>query len=159
MTCGDHYMLKNIKKLFSYFCLACALLADPSIACANVPETLIVSYVTAHLNYLQNAVQGVLITPSGDILKTDSMGSFENRKIVIETPEEGSYSAYFQAVIAISPKYCYVVGGIDAHLTSQPALIIPFTPKESRVQGFPQSKVIRIGDTSLPIATFQIPPS
>lgn len=150
-------MLQNFKNLLISLYLLCVFLATPSNAYANGEDTLVVSYVTAHSNYLPDAVQGVLVTPSGNILKTEALGPFGSWKIVIENPEAGAYSAYFQALMEIVPKYCYIIGGIDAHLCSQPALLIPFTPAESHIQGFTQSKAIRIGDTTLPTASFQIP--
>lgn len=152
-------MLQNFKNFLSCFCLLCAALATPSMAYAKGNDTLIVSYVTAHTNQLPNVVQGVLVTPSGDILKTEAMGPFGSEKIVITNPEDGSYSAYYQALIEIAPKYCTVIGGIDAHLCSQPSALIPFTPAGSHIQGFTQSNMIRIGDTTLPIASFKVPPS
>lgn len=149
-------MLQNFKKLLKFFSVVCAFLAIPWATYAEGQNALIVSYATAHLNYLSDVVQGVLIAPSGDIFTTEAMGSFGNQKIVIDNPEEGSYSAYFQALIEIRPKYCYVVGGIDAHLCCQPSLLIPFTPTDSHIQGFTQFKAIKIGDTTLPIASFYL---
>lgn len=152
-------MLQTFKKIVNYFYFICALLAIPSIANANGSDTLIVSYVTAHSNYLSNAVQGILVTPSGDILRTEAMGSYGSQKIVISDPEEGSYTAYFQALIDLKPKYCYIIGGIDAHLCSQPSILIPFTPGDSHIQGFIPSNMIKVGDITGPTAYFQVPPS
>ena len=150
-------MFQNFKILLNCLYLVCAFLTAPSIANANGNNTLIISYLTAHANHLPNMVQGVLITPSGDILKTEAMGPFDNKKLTVTNPEDGSYSAYFQALTEIRPKYCRIIGGIDAHLSDQPSVLIPFTPTDSHIQGFTQPNVIRIGDTTLPIATFQLP--
>jgi hypothetical protein len=150
-------MMQDFRDFIKYVYLACAFLIIPSFAYANGDDALIVSYITAHANYSSEAVQGVLVTPSGDILKTEAMGSYGSQKIVINDPQNGSYSAYFEALIEIKPKYCFIIGGIDAHLSSQPSSLIPFTPVDSHIQGFTQSKIIRINDTTLPIATFQLP--
>ena len=150
-------MMQNFRGFLQYVFWACAFLIVPSFVYANGGNALIVSYITAHANYSSNAVQGILITPSGEILKTEAMGSYASQKIVINEPESGSYSAYFEALIEIKPKYCFIIGGIDAHLSSQPSSLIPFTPVDSHIQGFTQSKIIRINDTTLPIATFQLP--
>lgn len=163
MGCQNFYwsafMLQIFKNVGTYVCLFYACLAITPKVNASVQDALIVSYVTAHSNFLSNVVQGVLVTPSGDVLKTEAMGSFGSQKIVINNPENGSYLAYFQALIEVKPKYCYIIGGIDAHLCSQPSHLIPFSPMESHIQGFTQSKTIRVGDSTLPIASFQLPPS
>lgn len=148
-------MLTNFKKLagiLSLMCLFCT-----STTHANLDDTLIVSYATAHMNDQPEAVQGVLVTPSGQIFKTVPLSPFERDKIVIANPEEGDYSVFYQALVPIKPKICYIVGGIDVNLCNQPDVMIPFTPKESQIQGFTQAQAIKVGDTTLPIATFHLP--
>lgn len=147
--------MKSWKFLNCLF-LLCAFLSISTLAYANGDRSLIVSYVTFQLNHLPDAVQGVLVSPSGNVLKTGALGPFGSQKIVVDHPEEGTYSAYYQAIIDIKPKYCYIVGGVDAHLSNEPSLLIPFTPTESHIQGFTQSQTIRIGDTTLPIASFEV---
>lgn len=150
-------MLQSFRKILNCTYGVCVYLAIFTSVYGYTNNELIVSYVTAHLNFLPNAVQGVLVTPSGQVFKTGALGPFSNQKIVISDPEDGSYQAYYQALIDIKPKYCYIVGGVDANLCNHPFALIPFTPFESHIQGFTQSEMIRVGAKTLPIATFSLP--
>lgn len=146
----------NCRKLFIYLYLGCLYLGVTASGYGSEANTMIVSYVTAHLNQHPDAVKGVVVTPSGVYYKTEPMGAFSHQKIVIYDPEEGGYSAYFESLIDIPPKYCPIVGGIDVNLCNKPAEVILFIPKESRVQGFTQKIPVKKGDTTLPVASFCI---
>ncbi len=119
-------------------------------------DALIVSYVTAHLNEIENAVVGVLVTPDGTTVVTSVIDPFDNEKIIIESPPSGNYQAYFRAIKEIPPRLCYIVGGIDAHMTEEPYKVIEFTPKEAHIQGFNPKQEIIAGSKTQPIAEFFI---
>lgn len=138
---------------FKLFCLSVFLFYA---FVANANNSLIVSFVTAHLNLLPDSVEGIVVTPSGNLIKTGAMGPFSSEKIVIDNPENGLYSTYYQAIIEILPNYCHIVGGIDAHLTENPSQMIVFDPPQGKIQGFALSKSIKIGEKTLPEATFKI---
>lgn len=137
-------------------CFLCAITGLSSSSYGRPAESLIVSFVTAHLNFIPESVQGVLVTPDGELITTGAMGPFGYEKIVVEEPKSGSYLVYYQALVNLKPKYCTIVGGIEANLCSQPMTLIPFFPTDSRIQSFSQTKAIKIGDKTSPIGLFQI---
>ncbi|MFI0434321.1 MAG: hypothetical protein ACH350_01160 [Parachlamydiaceae bacterium] len=149
-------MFVQFRKMIGLLSLIGVLLAFSTPAYSLSGDTLIVSYATAHMNYTPGSVQGVLVAPSGTVWTTSPLNPYARDKIIIIDPEEGNYTAYFQALISFRPRTCYIVGGIDANLCKQPGLIIPFTPQESHIQGFDQSKSVKIGDKTLPVASFEI---
>jgi len=119
-------------------------------------DTLVVRYGATNVSKVENAIKGVLITPSGEVLYTDPLGPFGQYNMVIESPEAGTYQAYFEVLDIRSSRLCPIVGGINALLCSNPGSPILFSPKSSHIQAIAPGTPIQIGSISGPIATFQI---
>lgn len=119
-------------------------------------NTMIVSYATTHLNGISDSIVGVLVTPSGEILKTRSMGPFAHCTILVNSPEVGTYQAYFEALSTGTFRLCPIVGGIGILLSDQPEEPIAVSPLESRIQSFAAGRQIEVGCQSQPICYFQI---
>jgi hypothetical protein len=146
-TCRLHFPTRFFAGLV-FLCLIFSRLEAAS--------SLVVTYVTAHVNYLENCIHGVLLTPNGDEISTGTLGPFDVERIILDNPQVGTYTVYFQALTSFLPHYCYVVGGIEALLSNNPAKIIPYVPTDSRVQGFNPGNRVFSGDTTLPVASFEI---
>ncbi len=119
-------------------------------------DRLLVSFTTSHLSKIEGAVSGVLITPTGQILKTEPMSPYDNCKLILEIQEVGTYQAYFEVVSLGALRLCPIVGGIGVFNLQHPEKPIPFSPKESCIQSFPPGKPIEVGSTSQPICSFEL---
>ena len=117
---------------------------------------LIVSYGVTHLNGISDAVSGVLVSPSGEILRTDPMGPFDHCNIVIDQVEVGSYQVYFEVLSLGAFHLCPIVGRVVAILCDKPEKPLAFSPKSARIQTFRAGKKIEIGSTSKPVGSFEI---
>lgn len=119
-------------------------------------QPLIISYVTTQLGNVPNAVAGVLVTPSGQVLKTAPLGPYSQYNLLINPPEIGTYSVYFEALQPQALRLCPIVGGFGVTIGDYPDELIPLTPNESRIQAFSQGKQTLVGSSSQPVAYFQI---
>jgi hypothetical protein len=123
---------------------------------SNASQPLVISYGATHLNKVDNSVRGVAITPSGTILKTDPLSPFEQYNLVIDSPDIGEYTVYYEALETGDLRICQYVGGIIAFLCAHPENAIPLFPKEARIQAFPPRKALTIGSQSTPIGSFHL---
>lgn len=117
---------------------------------------LVVSFATTHLNGIPEAVSGVVVSPSGEERQTAPMGPFEQSNIIFDTPEVGTYNAYFIVFNLGSFHLCHIAGGIVVNMTNRLETPIEISPQKSRIQTFPFGRQIDIGSISRPICTFQI---
>lgn len=145
------FMLKTLWML-----LVALTLHSYSFAAALEKDTLVVTYVTAHLNKYDDAVRGVLVTPKGETLNTKALSGYSADRIVLSDLEIGTYQVYYEALQSIQPRMCFIVGGIEVTLCNQPHKQLEFTPKTSRIQTFKQDTAIKPGVTTNPIGTFEI---
>ena len=132
-----------------------AILAVFSCLLGYAQQPLIVSYATTYLNQVPNAVSGILITPSGQVLKTAPMGPFTQSNLVVDPPEIGTYQAYYEVQELGSFRICPIVGGIVATLANHPETPLSFNPSASHIQAY-GGKVIQVGATSEPTASFAV---
>jgi hypothetical protein len=123
---------------------------------AFAENSLVVSFGTTPLNGIEEALVGVLVTPSKEKIKTDLMGPYEHRVISLESFGVGSYQVYFEALSDNCCKVCPFIGGITAVVGDKVLTPLDFPPAESRIQTFRLRAQISEGSTSAPIGTFEI---